>query len=121
MSRDFRIPVVSCAAKDTGGTIAKMKKGPNIRGLTQKKEYESFARNMKYFREMNDWTFENAAEKYGVTKYQVQKYEWGLNLPKPFRLKKIAGIYGLTVEQLLGDVKIFDQSIEGGPGNNMGI
>lgn len=88
--------------------------------MKPKKEYEIFARNMKFLREREKWTFEQAAEKYGVTKVQVQKYEWALNMPKPLRVAKIAKLFGLTYEEIVGEEKIFNNEGKGSKSNTMG-
>lgn len=68
--------------------------GKNVRAI--------FAANMAALRLSHGYTFERAADLYGVSIRQVAKYEKYGNWPKPDVLDKIADAYGVTVDQLMG-------------------
>jgi transcriptional regulator with XRE-family HTH domain len=63
---------------------------------------ETTARNLRFLREKRGWTQEEAARQYGVTVIQVAKYEKGINAPKIERLARIALLYGVSVDAILG-------------------
>ena len=68
--------------------------GKNIRAI--------FAANVTALRLSREYTFEKAASLYGVSIRQVAKYEKQGNWPAPDILDRIATVYGVTVDQLMG-------------------
>lgn len=83
---------------------------------------ESFARRFKQLREMRGWTQEDAAEKLGVSRPTIAGYESEEKnrIPREETLHKIADLFGVTTDYLLGrtddpkrsDLDAVDQLIE---------
>jgi len=68
--------------------------GKNVRAI--------FAANITALRLSRGFTFEKAADLYGVSIRQVAKYEKDGNWPGPDILDNIADTYKVTVDQLMG-------------------
>lgn len=70
----------------------------------------ALAKNLKFLREQKGWTQPEAAAQYGVTLNQVVKYENGKNAPDVERLAKIALLYGVSTDAMLGIKKLLVSS-----------
>ena len=81
-------------------------------GCIMSRVLETIARNLKFLREQKGWTQEEAAKQYGVTVIQVAKYEKGTNAPKVERLARIALLYGVSVDSIMGLKKMLVSSEE---------
>lgn len=45
----------------------------------------------------------DAADIIGIKQQRLSHYEHGIRQPKPFMLKKLAELYGCTIDELIGD------------------
>jgi DNA-binding XRE family transcriptional regulator len=73
---------------------------------------EAIAANLKFLREQKGWTQPQAAKYYGVNVIQVAKYESGKNAPEVERLARIAKLYGVSVDSIMGLKKMIVTSEE---------
>ena len=61
----------------------------------------SFADNLAGLRKMNDMSQEELADKIGVSRQTLSKYETGDSLPDIEKCASIANIFGVTVDDLI--------------------
>ncbi len=61
----------------------------------------SFADNLTELRKINDLSQEELAEKIGVSRQTLSKYETGESLPDIEKCAAIASIFGVTVDDLI--------------------
>lgn len=59
------------------------------------------ASNIKYFRDRNHWTLEELAEKVGVSRQALAKWEQGKSLPDVVNCARLAQVYEIPVDELL--------------------
>lgn len=64
-----------------------------------------FNENLKYLRKKEGFTQESLAEKLNVSRQAVTKWESGQALPDLVNLKEIADLFGVTLDELLGNEK----------------
>lgn len=65
---------------------------------------EKFAERMKELRKENNLTFEELADRVGdITKTSLSRYESGAREPKLPLLKKLADIFGCSIDYLAGE------------------
>ncbi len=64
-----------------------------------------FNENLKYLRKNEGLTQEKLAEKLNVSRQAVTKWESGEAIPDIVNLKQISILFGVTIDQLLGDEK----------------
>jgi transcriptional regulator with XRE-family HTH domain len=57
---------------------------------------------LKKLREKHNLTQERAGEIFGLTKYQIHRYESGASNPAPETIKEFADYYGVSTDYLLG-------------------
>jgi transcriptional regulator with XRE-family HTH domain len=57
---------------------------------------------LKKLREKHNLTQERAGEIFGLTKYQIHRYESGASNPDPETIKEFADYYGVSTDYLLG-------------------
>jgi HTH-type transcriptional regulator, competence development regulator len=57
---------------------------------------------LKKLREKHNLTQERAGEIFGLTKYQIHRYESGISNPDPDIINKFADYYGVSADYLLG-------------------
>lgn len=57
---------------------------------------------LKKLRERHNLTQERAGEIFGLTKYQIHRYESGTSNPDPDIINKFADYYGVSADYLLG-------------------
>ena len=60
------------------------------------------AENIKYLRKLNHQTQEEFAERFGVSRQSVAKWENGESAPDVFKCREIADCYDTTVDALIG-------------------
>ena len=70
-----------------------------------------FSENLAQLRKLNDMTQEDLAEKVGVTRQSIAKWESGDSVPDLERCKVLADVFGVTIDDLAN----FD------PEENMGM
>ena len=70
-----------------------------------------FSENLTQLRKLNDMTQEDLAEKVGVTRQSIAKWESGDSVPDLERCKVLADVFGVTIDDLAN----FD------PEENMGM
>ncbi|MDE6728034.1 MAG: helix-turn-helix domain-containing protein [Oscillospiraceae bacterium] len=63
--------------------------------------------NLKYFRKKNGYTQEQVAEKIGVSRQAVAKWERGEALPDIENVVALADIYGVTVDSLVRNIAAY--------------
>lgn len=63
--------------------------------------------NLKYFRKKNGFTQEQVAEKIGVSRQAVAKWERGEALPDIENVVALADIYGVTVDSLVRNIAAY--------------
>ncbi len=61
-----------------------------------------FSEHLKALRKENKMTQNELAEKTGITCRQIQKYEGGVARPRLEQAEKIAEVFGISVDSLLG-------------------
>ncbi|WP_034452729.1 helix-turn-helix domain-containing protein [Butyrivibrio sp. AE2032] len=61
----------------------------------------SFADNLMELRKLNNLSQEEIAEKIGVSRQTLSKYETGDSLPDIERCKQLADIFGVTMDDLI--------------------
>ena len=64
--------------------------------------------NLKFFRKKNGYTQEQIAEKIGVSRQAVAKWERGEALPDIENVIALAGVYGVTVDSLVRNAATYD-------------
>lgn len=57
--------------------------------------------NIKFLRKENEWGQEKLAERLGVAKSMVSKYESGANDVKSDKLKALSDLFGVTIDDLI--------------------
>ncbi|RAK19144.1 transcriptional regulator with XRE-family HTH domain [Anoxybacillus vitaminiphilus] len=57
---------------------------------------------LKKLREEHNLTQERAGKIFGLTKYQIHRYESGASSPDPEMIKEFADYYGVSADYLLG-------------------
>ncbi|WP_052659525.1 helix-turn-helix domain-containing protein [Bacillus alveayuensis] len=57
---------------------------------------------LKKLREEHNLTQERAGKIFGLTKYQIHRYESGASSPDPETIKEFADYYGVSTDYLLG-------------------
>ncbi|MBS2772810.1 helix-turn-helix domain-containing protein [Anoxybacillus sp. PDR2] len=57
---------------------------------------------LKKLREKHNLTQERAGEIFGLTKYQIHRYESGASNPDPETIREFADYYGVSTDYLLG-------------------
>lgn len=58
--------------------------------------------NIRLLREQNDMTMEELAERVGVKHPAVFKWEHGMNNPSMKNARKLADVFGVSMEYLMG-------------------
>ena len=71
----------------------------------------SFADNLIQLRKMNDLSQEELAEKIGVSRQTLSKYETGESLPDIERCKQLADIFGVTMDDLISYEKTDSENL----------
>ena len=61
---------------------------------------KSLRNNLKVYRAMEDWTQEELARRVQVTRKTINTIENGKYVPSTYLALKIAGAFGVTVEEL---------------------
>ena len=61
----------------------------------------SFADNLIELRKLNNLSQEDIAEKIGVSRQTLSKYETGESLPDIERCKMLADLFGVTMDDLI--------------------
>ncbi|MCR5733627.1 MAG: helix-turn-helix domain-containing protein [Lachnospiraceae bacterium] len=61
----------------------------------------SFADNLVELRKLNNLSQEDIAEKIGVSRQTLSKYETGESLPDIERCKQLADLFGVTIDDLI--------------------
>ena len=61
----------------------------------------SFADNLIELRKLNNLSQEDIAEKIGVSRQTLSKYETGESLPDIERCKQLADLFGVTIDDLI--------------------
>lgn len=61
-------------------------------------------RNIRFLRKYNKYTRKEMADKLGMSESSITYYEGGKNLPSIFVLKKIAYLFGVTLDTLLDEM-----------------
>lgn len=69
-------------------------------------ENNDIGNSIKYFRELNRLSQANLARQIGVSQRNVSYYESGDHIPPADILKKLASIFGITVDELIGVKKM---------------
>lgn len=70
-------------------------------------------RRFRHFREKTGLNQNQAAEKIGIKNYQLGNYETNRSEPSISTLKKMSLIYGVSVDKLIGNNRVFvDEPIE---------
>jgi transcriptional regulator with XRE-family HTH domain len=62
----------------------------------------NLGQHLKWLREQADLTQQQVADEFGVNREAVANWERGKNLPEASRLDRLATLYRVTVDQLLG-------------------
>ncbi len=62
-----------------------------------------FAQILKRLRQENNWSQEQLAERIGVKRLAVGKYESGQTKPSAETLQKISEVFGVSIDYLLSD------------------
>lgn len=70
-----------------------------------------FNENLKYLRKEANLTQENLAERLNVSRQAVTKWESGQSLPDIENLKKMADMFGVTMDSLVGNIESKKESI----------
>ena len=70
-----------------------------------------FNENLKYLRKEAKLTQEQLAEKLNVSRQAVTKWESGQSLPDIQNLKEMAGMFGVTMDALVGDIGTKKESV----------
>ncbi len=86
---------------------AKIKKIMNLERMRMK-----FSR-LKIFRKRNSFTQEEIAEKLGVSRQAVAKWERGESMPDIESCIKLADLYGVTIDNLVRSIEEYEISGEG--------
>lgn len=60
------------------------------------------ADNIRFFRKANNLTQEELSKQLGGSKNLVSNYENGISTPDIFTLVKLADIFGITLDELVG-------------------
>lgn len=80
----------------------------NVEGSKKKKRGEKMDfNNLKFFRKKNGYTQEQVAEKIGVSRQAVAKWERGEALPDIENIVALADIYGVTIDSLVRNVAAY--------------
>ena len=64
-------------------------------------------RRFRHFREKTGLNQNQAAEKIGIKNYQLGNYETNRSEPSISTLKKMSAIYGVSVDKLIGNNRVF--------------
>jgi AbrB family looped-hinge helix DNA binding protein len=70
-------------------------------GNKKGEERMSFADNLMELRKLNNLSQEDIAEKIGVSRQTLSKYETGESLPDIERCKRLADLFGVTTDDLI--------------------
>ena len=62
---------------------------------------EKIGRRFKSARTKNGYTLEQVAQRCGVSRNAVQRWESGASFPTPENLATVAGVYGVSVDWIL--------------------
>ena len=68
----------------------------------------NFSKNFVALRKMNGFTQESIAEKCGVSRQAITKWEAGSSLPDLYKLVDIAAIFDVSIDELIGGNIIYD-------------
>lgn len=71
----------------------------------------SFADNLIELRKFHDFSQEDLAEKIGVSRQTLSKYETGESLPDIDKCKLLADVFGVTVDDLISYEKDEDDNL----------
>ena len=71
----------------------------------------SFADNLIELRKLNNLSQEDIAEKIGVSRQTLSKYETGESLPDIERCKQLADIFGVTMDDLISYEKTDSENL----------
>lgn len=71
----------------------------------------SFADNVIELRKYHDYSQEELAEKIGVSRQTLSKYETGESLPDIEKCKLMADVFGVTVDDLISFDKLKDDNL----------
>jgi len=63
---------------------------------------EQIARNIKFFREQNEWTQKEIAEKLSISRSVIAKWENNVVTPDISSLMKLSNIFGVTLDLIVG-------------------
>lgn len=63
---------------------------------------ETLGSRLKKLREQNGWTQKDAASRFGITNYQLSRYESDISNPDPDLIYKFAIEYEVSADYLLG-------------------
>ncbi len=63
---------------------------------------ELFCKRIKLLRQSNGWSQANLAKHMGLSQQSVAKWEAGQSTPTPDALAKLARLFGITTDYLLG-------------------
>ena len=74
-----------------------------------------FAENLIQLRKLNHMSQDELADQIGVSRQTLSKYETGESLPDIERCKRLAYIYGLTVDDLIKYEEIDSLGLDGPP------
>ena len=70
-----------------------------------------FSENLKSYRQRAGYTQERAADKLNVSVTSIQKWENGINKPRPDKISKIAYLYNVS-EKILAEDFVEEQQVE---------
>lgn len=68
-------------------------------------EKELLAKNIAYYRKKNKMTQIELANKIQYSNKNISKWELGETTPDVFTVKKLADVFGITIEKLLNEIK----------------
>lgn len=66
------------------------------------KEFENLAKNLREMRKLYEFTLQDVADKLGITYQSYQAYERGIALPSLKNFIKLADIYDVSLDFLVG-------------------
>ena len=78
------------------------------------REFEILAKNLKELRKLYSYTQKEVAEKLGVTYQSYQAYEIGIAVPTLQNFIKLAEIYDVSLDYLIGKKDLWNHKVKNG-------
>mgnify|MGYP005970326691 CR=1 FL=1 len=71
--------------------------------MEMESERKSFGQNLRLARKQEGWTLQKVSELTGIPNQTLSRYETGKNIPSVYQAYKLASLFGMTIEEMIGD------------------